>query len=410
MHAFVHHPGVVLDCPTDTDHDPLTSRMTTFLGSRGPALAVFGAVSLALVELARLADDPSVLGSFPAVWPLAGLVTAALLLRPRREWPAFLVIACGAMVLSSVALHGGRPLPTVVAAVMFGLQSAVTAWAVRRYTAEEPFSLDRLPHATALVAAGVLVPLIFGLLAAVILFPRDAALIVPVWRTWWLAETIGVLVTAPLALAVMTLGRDAVSALRPARAVEVAIGLAAGIVVTEGVLGGRFPPVMQVPAYILPLLLWPVFRFGPAAGSVATFIVGFLALWHASRGEGPLALYTNADDIVLRSQGGVAIAGASVLLLASVVAERKRVAHERDLLLADLEHALAEIKTLEGFIPICAWCHKVRDDAGFWQQLERYLDEKTGATFSHSICPTCTEREQLGIRNAELRMREHTHS
>lgn len=153
---------------------------------------------------------------------------------------------------------------------------------------------------------------------------------------------------------------------------------------------------MQLPAYILPFLLWPVFRFGPATGSVATFIAGFLALWHASQGEGPLANFTDAD-VVLRTQGGIAIAGSSVLLLASVVAERKRVAHERDLLLAELEQALADIKTLEGFIPICAWCHKVRDDAGFWQQLEKYLDEKTDATFSHSICPACVTREQHAL-------------
>ena len=51
----------------------------------------------------------------------------------------------------------------------------------------------------------------------------------------------------------------------------------------------------------------------------------------------------------------------------------------------------AQLKTLRGFIPICAWCHKVRDDAGFWQQIEQYLDTRTDATFSHSICPACAD-------------------
>jgi integral membrane sensor domain MASE1 len=386
--------------------------MTKPPGSRGVELAVVAAVSIAAIELARLADDPSVMGSFPAIWPLAGIVTAVLLKRDPRQWLLFTLIACGLMVLSNVVLHGGRLLTTVVSAAIFGLQSVATAWVVRRHTDDEhPFSLDRLPHATTLVAAAVLVPFAAGLLAAVVLMQRLPDLILSVWRTWWLAETIGVLVTAPLVLAAMELRRETLSAMRPVRVLEIAVLAIGGAIVAEGVLGARFPPLMQLPAYILPFLLWAVFRFGPGAGSVAVFVVGFLALWHAARGEGPLALYPDTDT-VLRTQGGIAIAGATMLLLASVVAERKRVAHERDLLLADLEQALAEIKTLEGFIPICAWCHKVRDDAGFWQQLEKYLDEKTDATFSHSICPTCTQREQMALRKMELGMRDErvTHS
>lgn len=85
------------------------------------------------------------------------------------------------------------------------------------------------------------------------------------------------------------------------------------------------------------------------------------------------------------------VVAVSFLLVASVVAERKRVAQEYAVPVAELQQALAEIKTLCGFIPICAWCHKVRDDAGFWQQLEMYLDVRTGATFSHGICPACAE-------------------
>jgi hypothetical protein len=40
-------------------------------------------------------------------------------------------------------------------------------------------------------------------------------------------------------------------------------------------------------------------------------------------------------------------------------------------------------------IPICAWCHKIRNDAGFWQGIESYLQAHTDATFSHGICPDC---------------------
>jgi hypothetical protein len=124
-------------------------------------------------------------------------------------------------------------------------------------------------------------------------------------------------------------------------------------------------------------------------------VVSLIGLWNAAQGHGPLALAgAPAASIVLRSQGAMAIAAGSLLLLASVVADRKRVTQEHAVLVAKLQQALAEVKTLRGFIPMCAWCHKVRDDAGFWQQIEMYLDARTDATFSHGICPACAEDAQ----------------
>lgn len=58
-----------------------------------------------------------------------------------------------------------------------------------------------------------------------------------------------------------------------------------------------------------------------------------------------------------------------------------------------LRAALDEIKTLKGIIPICSYCHKIRDDEGAWNQLEAYLKKHSGADFSHGICPECFERE-----------------
>jgi integral membrane sensor domain MASE1 len=363
-------------------------------------LAVFAAVCLAAVELARFIDDPTVIGSFPAFFPLAGVVLALLITTAQRAWLPLVLIACGAMLLSAL-IHGGPLLPPLAAALIFGVQSIVTASVIRRSTAQQPFALDRLPHAFALVAAGVLVPLAGGFLAGVILMSRNPEAILPVWRTWWLSDTIGIFVTTPLVLAAMSARRDTFAILRSWKGLEIAFVLAAGLAVAEGVFGGWVGPYFQVPAYILPFLLWPVFRFGPETGSVAAFIVGYLALWHATRGEGPLALVAG-EDVVLRSQGGLAIAAASVLLLSSIVADRKRVTQEHAALVTELQRALAEIRTLRGFIPICAWCHKVRDDSGFWQQIEKYLDERTDATFSHSICPACHELERLEIEAHEI--------
>ena len=58
-----------------------------------------------------------------------------------------------------------------------------------------------------------------------------------------------------------------------------------------------------------------------------------------------------------------------------------------------LEAAIKEIKTLQGILPICAYCKKIRNDRGYWDQLERYLTEHTDAMFSHAICPDCLKKE-----------------
>jgi DNA-binding response OmpR family regulator len=58
---------------------------------------------------------------------------------------------------------------------------------------------------------------------------------------------------------------------------------------------------------------------------------------------------------------------------------------------ADLEVALAEVKTLRGLIPICMYCKKVRDEAEAWQAVEHYVAHHSDAVFSHGVCPTCYE-------------------
>ena len=61
-------------------------------------------------------------------------------------------------------------------------------------------------------------------------------------------------------------------------------------------------------------------------------------------------------------------------------------------MIAKLRQALKEVKTLRGFLPICASCKKVRDDRGYWNQIETYLRAHSKAKFSHSICPECARR------------------
>ncbi len=65
---------------------------------------------------------------------------------------------------------------------------------------------------------------------------------------------------------------------------------------------------------------------------------------------------------------------------------------EQKQLISDLEKALAEVKTLRGLIPICASCKKIRDDKGYWQQVEKYISERSDIQFSHDMCPDCIRK------------------
>lgn len=78
--------------------------------------------------------------------------------------------------------------------------------------------------------------------------------------------------------------------------------------------------------------------------------------------------------------------------LAAVALRNARNLDNLERTVTELAHALAEVKTLRGFLPICAYCRKVRDDDGYWEGLEAYVQKHSGATFSHGLCPSCADR------------------
>jgi hypothetical protein len=71
---------------------------------------------------------------------------------------------------------------------------------------------------------------------------------------------------------------------------------------------------------------------------------------------------------------------------------RRQAEKEKDRLILDLQKALGEVKTLSGLLPICANCKKIRDDKGYWNQIESYIRDNSEADFSHGICPDCAKK------------------
>ncbi|MBM3301361.1 MAG: sensor with HAMP domain protein, partial [Deltaproteobacteria bacterium] len=74
------------------------------------------------------------------------------------------------------------------------------------------------------------------------------------------------------------------------------------------------------------------------------------------------------------------------------IAERQRAEQEKEEIIQELQDALAQVKKLSGLLPICASCKRIRDDKGYWQQIERYIRDRSEADFSHGICPECAKK------------------
>jgi PAS domain S-box-containing protein len=101
----------------------------------------------------------------------------------------------------------------------------------------------------------------------------------------------------------------------------------------------------------------------------------------------------NAEGIQLLAKMNVFKIGASqrVVLILRDITERKKAEHEREELINKLTDALAEVRALSGLLPICAHCKKIRDDKGYWKQLEEYFHTHSDVRFSHGLCPDCVK-------------------
>jgi len=71
---------------------------------------------------------------------------------------------------------------------------------------------------------------------------------------------------------------------------------------------------------------------------------------------------------------------------------RRQLEDERERLIAELRKALSKVKLLSGLLPICSSCKKIRNDKGYWEQMETYISEHSAADFSHGICPECAKK------------------
>ena len=83
------------------------------------------------------------------------------------------------------------------------------------------------------------------------------------------------------------------------------------------------------------------------------------------------------------------------------ITKQKQAEREKEKLIKELQEALKEIKTLQGILPLCSFCKKVRDDEGYWEQVDVYIHKHSQADISHGICPECFKKHYPDLVNSE---------
>ncbi len=108
----------------------------------------------------------------------------------------------------------------------------------------------------------------------------------------------------------------------------------------------------------------------------------------ADEAVGIQAVQEGAQDYLIKGQTN----GSLLVKAMRYAIERKQLENEKERLIRELQESLAKVKILSGLLPICASCRKIRDDKGYWKQVETYLVENSGARFTHGICPDCAKK------------------
>ncbi|MFO0967524.1 MAG: MASE1 domain-containing protein [Gemmataceae bacterium] len=354
--------------------------------------AVFGLAYFAGAEIGYLLSHD---GQEPIFWPPAGLFLASLVLSERRAWPAMLAAALVASLVSNALFHD-KSLPLSLGLYTANCAAACAgAWLLGRFL-RPPIALATIRDVLGLSLLAALSCAVGATIGAAVLSTTFGQGYGPAWPAWWLSDALGVLVVAPVVLTAARCGSFPQAWRR--RLAEGAFLFLGLVVTSQAVYGEWLAPPFNVPILILPFLLWAAVRFGPPGAAAALLMVALIGVWNVSQGRGPfMALTAAPSQHLLRVQGSLGLITLCVLILAAAVAERAQTEREKIKLISELEQALAEIKTLRGLIPLCAWCKKMRDDAGSWQGLEDYLSTHTDAQVTHGVCPECMEKQLTGM-------------
>ncbi len=373
--------------------------------TRSPRLVHYLLVPLLYFVAARAAVLLTVQPESTAiVWPPNGVLLAALIYFRMK---GYFVFASLTIVAEAIA---DAPAFTLLESVLFGFVNVTEAtvaclilirWRFNpRFTA--PSDVVKFVAAAPLTAALIAA----SLAAAVNTFVRGgAASYLEFLRIWWLGDAVGLVIVTPLLLGFWI--KPASTTLVPPnsiRPLDLIVGLGA-LGVTVLLIAARDGTLLGMhvgPVLLLPFVIFVAVRFGVSGAALAAASVALLIMVLTKQEYGLFGSLTPRGTVVLAQEfifiTSLLALGPAALMSQLRASQTEIVAlnsglearvHERT---SELESALAQVKRLQGLLPVCAWCKKVREDEHYWLSVEDYIVRHTDARFSHGICPECSAR------------------
>lgn len=370
------------------------------------------------------------------LWPPNGVLLAFLIRFGLSRFAGFAGLTLVAEVAADV------PTFHVSEALLFGMNNIAEAtlafFLLRRWRFDARFV--RLADLVKFVAAGpLLAAFVAGCVGALIYstFRGSETAYLEFLRIFWLGDALGLLIVTPLLLGLTgeAAGFAAPERLRRSDGLVAAAGLAAfGVLLASR--DGTWQGMQVGPVLLLPFVIFAAARFGLSAAAIAVAAVAVVIMLLATGGANPFGPMTPRATVV-QAQEFILVMSLMALGLAALLSQVRASQRELELVnrelrkralalqeanlglrraeaevlewnirleervrdrTKELEDALAQVKRLQGMLPICAWCKKVRDDEDYWHSVEDYITRRTDVQFSHGICPECWARIQEDTR------------
>lgn len=204
---------------------------------------------------------------------------------------------------------------------------------------------------------------------------------------WWFGNSMGQMLFTPLILASAAILKNGKRHVME-KAVEAVISmLTIGVVsVLIFILWGRSEVLQNVHAFflILPVVVFLSLKYDFTGAVISSFVISLIAQIFTAKNIGPFTASDIQSNLISLNVFIISITLSSCF--AGILFYERKVREDK------LKLALQEIKTLQGILPICSSCKKIRNDKGYWEQIESYIAEHSDAEFSHGLCNECVEK------------------
>jgi signal transduction histidine kinase len=299
----------------------------------------------AYFAMARVGYAFGIGGGLVTLWPPSGLMLGLLLISAKRSWPA--IIAGGLAGSMASDLRENYSLALAAFAAFSNLIETLVAALVVQRVAARPLSMNSVRSVVALTLGGaVLANAATALIGMWVLILGFKMTVLRAWFIWWVGDGLGMLVVAPLVIALAEYLRGS----SPMRGQRAELALLSAVFVTlcfVGLSPLRIGGVEPGPYVTLPFLFWIAIRFGPLAAASATVVIAAIATWFASSRLGPFAPVRMTEMVAaLQVYAYIAAAAVSSLFTAAAVTERRLTAdalYERE---AELRKSMADLRSV----------------------------------------------------------------